>query len=58
MKKREKKRKRPMKVLREREREEIVMLSKRFKERERDHTKGVSIPSTIIHTRALLDLIV
>ena len=27
-------------------------------QRERDHTKGVSIPSTIIHTRAHLDLIV
>ena len=64
MKKRIKKRKRPIKVLkkkRETEREEeIVMLSKRFRERERerDHTKGVSIPSTIIHTRAHLDLIV
>jgi hypothetical protein len=26
--------------------------------KERDYTKGVSIPSTIIHTRARLDLIV
>ena len=26
--------------------------------RERDHTKGVSVPSTTIHTRAHLDLIV
>ena len=32
---------------------------KRFhRERERDHIKGVSIPFTIIHTRAHLDLIV
>jgi len=38
--------------------EEIAMLSKGFKERERDHRKGVSIPSTTIHTRAHLDLIV
>jgi hypothetical protein len=45
MKKREKNRKRPMKVLkkkREREREEeiVVMLSKRFKERERPHKRS------------------
>jgi len=40
----------------------IAMLSKEFiereRERERDHTKGVSIPSTTIHSRAHLDLIV
>ena len=36
----------------------IAMLSKEFIQRERDHTKGVSISSTTIHTRAHLDLIV
>ena len=40
------------------EEEEIVMLSEKLIERERDHTKGVSISSTIIHTRAHLDMIV
>jgi hypothetical protein len=47
-----------MKVLKKKEEreEEIAMLSKGFEER--DHTKGVSIPSTIIYTRAHLDLIV
>ena len=36
----------------------IAMLSKEFIQRERDHTKGVSISSTTIHTLAHLDLIV
>ena len=45
-----------MKVLKKKREGEIAMLSKEFIER--DHTKGVSIPSTIIHTRAHLDLIV
>ena len=42
------------------EKKEIAMLSKQFmyRERERDHTKGVSISSTTIHTHAHLDLIV
>jgi len=44
--------------LKKKREEEIAMLSKDFIERERDHIKGVSIPFTIIHTRAHLDLIV
>ena len=57
MKKREEKEKETPEGLEKKEREEeIAMLSKEFIEK--DHTKGVSIPSTIIHTRAHLDLIV
>ena len=58
--KKRKKRKRLLKVLKKEREEEIAMLSKGFKERERerDHRKGVSIPSITIHTRAHLDLIV
>jgi len=56
MKKKRKKEKETHEGLEREREEEIVMLSKRFKER--DHTKGVFIPSTIIHTHAHLDLIV
>ena len=59
MKKREKKEKETHEGLeREGERERRDSHAIKKIQRERDHTKGVSIPSTIIHTRAHLDLIV